>query len=226
MTAAETPAKPAAKPAAKTAAKKSPAKPVVKPAAAKAAVAQPAPAAVVETTVVETTVVETAPVVETVAVVAEPIATLAAATPAAAAPAAAPAVVAAVAAVPSLDLIGDKALKSYEEASAVAKDALDAVVASSEVLTQGLQYLGDTVYGLTQQSIDDGIEAGKQILAAKTFRELVDLQSSLAKTQLDRLLAEAPRLGDLSVKLVEDTVAPLSASLNAAVDKMVKSAAA
>lgn len=219
MTAAETPAKPAAKPAAK----KSPAKPVVKPAAAKAAVAQPAPTAIVETAVVETAVVVAEPVVvETAPVVAEPIAAPPVVVPAVAAPA----VAAAVAAVPSLDDIGNKALKSYEEASVVAKDALDAVVASSEVLSQGLQYLGDAVYGLTQQSIDDSIEAGKQILAAKTFRELVDLQSSLAKTQFDRLLAEAPRLGDLSVKLVEDTVAPLSASLNAAVDKMVKSAAA
>lgn len=204
MTSAETPAKPAVKPVAK----KAPAKAVAKPVAAKAAVAPPAPA------------VPVAPIVaaEPVAVAAPPVVT--------AEPAAAPAVVAAVAAVPSLDQIGGKALKSYEEASAVAKEALDAVVASSEVLSQGLQYLGDAVYGLTQQSIDDGIEAGKQILAAKTFRELVDLQSSLAKTQFDRLLAEAPRLGDLSVKLVEDTVAPLSASLNAAFDKMVKSAAA
>lgn len=210
MSSAETPAKPAVKPVAKKTPAKAPVKPAAKPVAAQPVAAKP---------------VEAQPVVAPAA--AQPVAPVAVEAPAVVA---APVpVAAAVAAVPSLDEVGSKAqaaaLKSYEDVSAAAKDALDAVVASSEVLTQGLQYLGDTVYGLTQQSIDDGIAAGKQIMAAKTLRELIDLQSSLAKTQLDRLLAEAPRLGDLSVKLVEDAVAPLSASLTAALDKMVKSAA-
>ena len=197
-----------AKPAAKSAAK---------PAAVAAAVAA-APVAPV------------APVAETV-VVAETVAVAAPApAPAPAAPAvAAPAVVAEAAALPSLDQVGAQAqaaaLKSYEEVSAVAKGALDAVVASSEALSQGLQGLGNTVLGLTQQSIDEGVAATRQILAAKTIRELVDLQAALAKSQFDRLLTEAPRLGEQSVKLVEDAVAPLSASVNAAVDKLVKAAA-
>ncbi|MGE4281186.1 MAG: phasin family protein [Magnetospirillum sp.] len=221
MSSAETPAKPVTKPAVK----KAPAKTVAKPVAAKApeAKAEPvkpvAPQPVAAAPVVAPAVAPAAAPVSAPVAVAQPVAAPAPVAPAPVAP------VAASVAVPSLDEISGKALKSYEDASAVAKDALDAVVASSEVLSQGLQYLGDTVYGLTQQSIDDGIEAGKQIMAAKTLRELVDLQSSLAKTQLDRLLAEGPRLGDLSVKLVEDTVAPLSASLNAVFDKIVKSAA-
>jgi len=114
------------------------------------------------------------------------------------------------------------ALKSYEELSAAAKDALDAVVASSEVLSQGLQNLGNTVYGLAQQSVDEGVALSKQLMAAKTMRELIDLQSAQVKAQLDRLLTEAPRLGDLSVKLVEDAVAPLNARVKAVVEKFTK----
>lgn len=211
MTTAETPAKPAAK---KTAAAKSAtAKVAAKPAAAAPApvvtVAEAPVVAEVEAPVVAApveveapAVVEAAPAVEVVVV--------------AAAPAPAPLQSDAAARAQA------SALKSYEELSAAAKDALDAVVASSEVLSQGLQNLGNTVYGLAQQSVDDGVALSKQLMAAKTLRELIDLQSAQVKAQLDRLLTEAPRLGDLSVKLVEDAVAPLNARVKAVVEKFTK----
>lgn len=205
MTTAETPAKPAAK---KTAAAKSPsAKVAAKPAAAAPApvvtVAE-APVVVAPVEVEAPPAVEAAPVVEVVVVAADP------------APAPAPIQSDAAARAQA------SALKSYEELSAAAKDALDAVVASSEVLSQGLQNLGNTVYGLAQQSVDDGVALSKQLMAAKTLRELIDLQSAQVKAQLDRLLTEAPRLGDLSVKLVEDAVAPLNARVKAVVEKFTK----
>lgn len=211
-----TPAKPAAKKTAapKSAAAKVAAKPaatapaptpvaVEAPVVAEAPVVVAAPVEVAAPVVVEVeapVVVETTPVVEVVAAIAEP------------APAQSDAAARAQAA----------ALKSYEELSAAAKDALDAVVASSEVLSQGLQNLGNTVYGLAQQSVDEGVALSKQLMAAKTMRELIDLQSAQVKAQLDRLLTEAPRLGDLSVKLVEDAVAPLNARVKAVVEKFTK----
>lgn len=213
-----TPAKPAAKKtaapksaAAKVAAKPAATAPAPTPVAVEApvvaeapvVVAAPVEVAVPAPAVVEVeapVVVEAAPAVEVVAAIAEP------------APAQSDAAARAQAA----------ALKSYEELSAAAKDALDAVVASSEVLSQGLQNLGNTVYGLAQQSVDEGVALSKQLMAAKTMRELIDLQSAQVKAQLDRLLTEAPRLGDLSVKLVEDAVAPLNARVKAVVEKFTK----
>lgn len=217
MTTSAPPAKPAAKkPAARSAAKPA-AKPVEVQAVAEVAVAaevQPAAAEIVT---------EAPPVAAPVAVAAETPAEIPVVTSAVIPVAAIEPVVA------SLTEAGAKAqaatLKSYEDVSAVARDALDAVVASSEVLSKGLQDLGNTVYGLTQQSFDEGVAVAKQIMAAKTVREAVDLQAALAKSQFDRLLAEAPRLGEQSLKLVEDAVAPLSASVTAAVDKLVKAAA-
>lgn len=215
MTTAETPAKPVAKKttAAKPAAKATAAKVAAKPVAAPAPAVVAAPVAVETPVVVEAEApvvveIEAPVVVETV-----PVAEIAPAVPAAIlVPAQSDAAARAQAA----------ALKSYEELSAAAKDALDAVVASSEVLSQGLHNLGHTVYGLAQQSVDEGVALSKQLMAAKTLRELIDLQSTQVKAQLDRLLTEAPRLGDLSVKLVEDAVAPLNARVKAVVEKFTK----
>lgn len=186
-----------AKPAVKTparAAAKAPAK--AKPAAAAAVVAEaPAVESVVAAVAVE------APTPEPVLV---------------AVPAPAPESVLAVMPAP--------ALKSYEDAAVVAKDALEAVVASSELLSKGLQDLGNTVYALAQQSLDEGVAASKQMLVAKSLREVIDLHSSLARSQFDRLLDEAPRLSERSVKLLEEALAPISAQVNAVVDQFVHSA--
>lgn len=215
-----TPAKPAAK---KTAAPKSAAAKV----AAKPAATAPAPVAVEAPVVAEAPVVVAAPVEVAAPVVVEAAPEVEAPAPVVVEVAPMVEVVAAIAEpIPAQSDAAARAqasaLKSYEELSAAAKDALDAVVASSEVLSQGLQNLGSTVYGLAQQSVDDGVALSKQLMAAKTMRELIDLQSAQVKAQLDRLLTEAPRLGDLSVKLVEDAVAPLNARVKAVVEKFTK----
>lgn len=114
------------------------------------------------------------------------------------------------------------AFKAYEDAIASSKASLEAVTRASQVLTRGLQDIGKTVIGLSQESFEENVAASKQILAAKTLNELVDLQTTLFKSQLDRLLRQGGHIADLSTKLMEDALSPLSTSINAAIDKLVK----
>lgn len=117
------------------------------------------------------------------------------------------------------------ALQSYEDSVAQAKDAAEAMVKAGTIFTQGLQDIAKQVFSLAQANFEDGVAASQKIFAAKTLHEVVDLQASVAKAQLDRLLAESSRLSDLSAKLVEESVAPLTERVKVAVDKLVKRAA-
>lgn len=117
------------------------------------------------------------------------------------------------------------AFLSYEEAVGSAKDAVDALVKAGTTFNQGLQDIGKLVLGLAQASVEQGVAASQQLLTAKTLHELVDLQSSLAKQQFDRLLNESSRLSELSVKLVEESFSPLTDKVTATVEKLVKRAA-
>lgn len=114
------------------------------------------------------------------------------------------------------------AFRSYEDVVASTKENIEAVVKASQTLTAGLQEIGKSVYGLTQQAVEDSVAAGRQILATKSLRDAVDLQSALAKNHLDRVLSESTRLGDQTVKLFEEAFAPVQARVNAAVDRLVK----
>lgn len=117
------------------------------------------------------------------------------------------------------------AFQAYEEAVGSAKDAVDAVAQAGTIFSKGLQDIGKLVLGLAQVSVEEGVAASQQLLAAKTLRELVDVQSAVAKQQFDRLLSESSRLSDLSVKLVEESFAPLTERVTATVEKLVKRAA-
>lgn len=117
------------------------------------------------------------------------------------------------------------ALRSYEDVVGSTRENVDALVQAGTILTRGFQDIGKALFALAQGSIEDSVAASRQMMAAKTLREVVDLQAALSKQSLDRLMGEGTRLSDLSLKLAEEAFAPLTERVNATVDKLVKTAA-
>lgn len=120
---------------------------------------------------------------------------------------------------------GAEAFKGYEEIVQFGKDNVDALMKSSNVLIRGVQDLSKTFATLAQDSFEESVAAGKALAAAKTLKDVFDLSSSLAKTNFDKLLAESTKFGQLSTKLAEEAFAPLSGRVEAAVQKLTKTAA-
>ena len=116
------------------------------------------------------------------------------------------------------------ALKSYEDIVSFGKDAVEAWVQAGTVFSRGVQDIGSTVISLAQGVVEENVTASKQFLTAKTIREVVDLHTSFSRAQFDRLVSEGSHLSDLSVKLVEQSFAPLGQKVNAVIDKLVKAA--
>lgn len=206
----------AANPPAATAKPKAAQRPRAKAAAAPAAAAEEVVSAVPpeEVAPVAEAVVEPVPEVVPEVVVAPaavaPVAVAAAVTPA-------PVTPVAEAETPILSVVN--------AVSVSAQDNLDALVRSGEVLSQGLQDLGRVVLTLTQDSIDDGVALSRRMMEIKTLQEFLEVQSSVVHTQLDRLVSEGTRLGDLSMKLAEAAAQPLSDRFNAVVDRIFNRAA-
>ncbi len=124
---------------------------------------------------------------------------------------AAPAETTAVAAAPS----------PFEDAVALGRDNLEAMVRSGAILSRGLQDFGRLMLGLAQDTVEQGVGASQQMLAARSVTEVVDLQSSLARSGLDRLLAEGSRLSEVSIRLAEEAFAPIGERVTATLDRLV-----
>jgi phasin family protein len=57
----------------------------------------------------------------------------------------------------------------------------------------------------------------------KSVKEAVDLQSSFAKTSIEKAVSETSKITDATVKLAEEAIAPLTARMSLAVEKFGKS---
>jgi len=120
---------------------------------------------------------------------------------------------------------GSELFKGYEDVLQFGKDNLDALVTSGTIVARGVQDLSKTVVALAQQSLEESVATGKALVGAKTLKEIIDLSSSLAKSNFDKLVAESSKLSLLSSKLAEDALAPINGRVDAAVQKMTKTAA-
>ena len=74
---------------------------------------------------------------------------------------------------------------------------------------------------------DGSQRPGRQaLLAARTLREAVDVQTDWAKTSFDKVVAESTKLSEISVKVANEAAEPINARFNAAIEKLLKPMAA
>ncbi len=117
-------------------------------------------------------------------------------------------------------------LKSYEDIQAAGKANVEALVESSSIAAKGAEDLSREVVAYSQSVLDKSITTGKALLTAKSLQEVVELQNSYFKSSFDSLVAEATRIQELSVKVTNEALAPLSTRVNATVETFSKPLAA
>lgn len=121
-----------------------------------------------------------------------------------------------------VEKVSQNAFKTYEELTALNKDTVDALVQSSSVVAKGLESLSRAFLAFAQTSLEHSVSTAKALLAVKTLREAVDLQSEFAKSSFDSLVAEATKASELSVKVANEAIEPLSSHVNTVVSKLSK----
>ena len=120
---------------------------------------------------------------------------------------------------------GAIAFKNYEDMLQFGRENVEAVVKAGSIVAKGVQDLSHQWIVLAQASIDEQVAVGKALIGAKSIKEVVDLSSTVAKSGFDKLLAEGSKLSQVSSKLAEEALTPLTGRVSAAVEKFFKTAA-
>jgi phasin family protein len=118
----------------------------------------------------------------------------------------------------------EKAMKTAEEFVAFSQGNFEALVKSGQIWTAGVQDIGKQIAANAQASFDETMSTFKAMTTAKSLKDAFDLQASLARTTIEKTLAESGKLTDASVKLTEQTLAPITARFSMAMEKFAKSA--
>ena len=118
----------------------------------------------------------------------------------------------------------DKAIKTAEELVAFGQGNFEAMVRSSQIWAAGVQDIGKQIAANAQASFDETVSTFKAMSSVKSLKDAFDLQASLARTTLEKTVAESGKLTDASMKLTEQALAPLTARVSLAMEKFAKSA--
>ena len=117
-----------------------------------------------------------------------------------------------------------KMMKSTEDFVAFGQANMEAFLKSSQIWATGMQDLTKQIASTAKTSFEESVSTFKAMSTAKSVKEAMDLQSSFAKTTLEKAMAESNKITDASIKLTEQTLAPITARVTVAVESLGKPA--
>jgi phasin family protein len=118
-----------------------------------------------------------------------------------------------------------EAMKQYDDLASFGQATLQAFVASGTACVKGYEQLTAEWMAFGKQSMEDSVAAARAAMTAKSLQDLMDLQTSFARSSLDAMVAQGTRISELATKVAQETAEPLNERFNAAVDTFAKKAA-
>ena len=118
----------------------------------------------------------------------------------------------------------EKAMKTAEELLAFNQGTFEALVQSGKIWSTGVQDITQQVVASAQASLDETLATYRALAAVKSLKEAVELQTSLARSAMEKAVSETGRITDASMKLAEQVIAPLTERFSLAVEKFARTA--
>ncbi len=118
----------------------------------------------------------------------------------------------------------DKGTSMVSEMTEAAKGNVEAVVESGKIMAAGMQDMGKTYADEAKSAYETLTADMKEMAGVKSPTELFQLQGKIMRRNFDALVASSSKNTEAAMKLANDIVAPISARVNVAVEKMSKAA--
>ncbi|WP_371416714.1 phasin family protein [Caulobacter sp. S45] len=114
----------------------------------------------------------------------------------------------------------DKSLSSLNEMNAHSKRNLEAVVASVTAATKGAEALSAQAMAYTKKTVEGQVEQARALSGARSMQEVVELQTTYAKSALEAYVAELSRLTETLSSAVKESFRPLNERTTAVVETL------
>jgi hypothetical protein len=115
--------------------------------------------------------------------------------------------------------------KYGEEFQRASKDGYDAAVSSFDEVNKGLKAITAEVTAYSRKAFEDGTSAWDQLLRAKSFEQVIEVQSQYAKKAYEAYVAQWTKLGEMYAGLTRNASKPVEqAAARAASPNRLRSA--
>ena len=115
---------------------------------------------------------------------------------------------------------------SFEAFVEFHKANFDALVQAQSAFAKGFQEISKEIVAQAQAHLEAAAATSKSAFAAKTFKDVVEVNVDGAKTSYDKLVAGTTKLSELSVQVSNDAFAPIKARATVATESLFKPLAA
>ncbi len=119
----------------------------------------------------------------------------------------------------------ERAMTTTEELMSFGQGNFEAMVKSGQIWATGLQDLTRHMAQSAQAQFDGSVSAFKAMAGVKSVHEAIELQSSMARHALEQAVQDGGKLTDASLKLAEQTMAPITARVTLATERFGRTAA-
>lgn len=113
----------------------------------------------------------------------------------------------------------ESAMTTAEDFMAFGQGNFEAMMKSGQIWAAGVQDLGKHVAASAQAQLDQTMTTWKAMAGLKSVKEAMDMQTGMARAAVEAAVSETGKLTDASMKLSEQTIAPITARLSLAAEK-------
>lgn len=113
-------------------------------------------------------------------------------------------------------------MKTPEEFMSFGQANVDAMVKSSQILAAGVQDMSKQFATAAQASLEEAMANFRTLGAVKSVKEAIEVQTSLARSTIEKTLAQTGQIADQSFRLAEQAIAPISGRLAIATESFTK----
>lgn len=114
----------------------------------------------------------------------------------------------------------EKSLAGMNEANAYSKKNLEAVIASVTAAAKGAEALGAETIAYSKAAMENQVAAAKSLSGAKSVQEVVELQTTFAKSALEAYIAQMSKASEIVSASMKDSLKPLNERVTAAVERL------
>lgn len=115
-------------------------------------------------------------------------------------------------------------MKTPEEFLTFSQANAEALMKSGQIMATGLQDMGRQFVATAQASMDETLSTVRAMAGVRSIKEAIDLQATLARSTIEKAIAQTGHAAEASFKLAEQAFAPLTARVNVAVESLGKPA--
>lgn len=114
----------------------------------------------------------------------------------------------------------EKSLSGLNDVNAMSKQNLEAVIASVTAATKGAESLGAQAMAYSKSAMESQVAAAKSLSTAKSVQEVIELQTTFAKSAMEAYMAEMTKMTETVSASFKESAKPINERMTALVGKM------